>query len=196
MSNRTRCNHGGYRQILKNGNATTEETAHLFFHRVAFLHGIPRTLISDRDPKFTSKFWKELIRLLGTRLAMSSTYHPPTDGQTEQLNQVVEQSLRVACKDETSKWDQQLPLLEISYNNSTHSATGQTPFFLCYKQHPLTPHQPVVPAQVQPAYDFITAMHQHWDTTQKRLRRVQTSQVEEVDKSQMDHQIQIGDPPA
>ncbi|GJP78469.1 hypothetical protein CLOP_g8762 [Closterium sp. NIES-67] len=135
--------------IATHANTTTEETARMFFHRVAYLHGIPRTLDNDRDPKFTRKFWKELMRLLGTRLAMSSAYHPQTDGQTEPLNQIVEQLLRVACKDETSKWDQQLPLLEFSYNNATHSATRQTPFFLCYGWHPLTPQLLLVPAQLQ-----------------------------------------------
>ncbi|GJP69425.1 hypothetical protein CLOP_g417, partial [Closterium sp. NIES-67] len=108
-------------------------------------HGIPTTLISDRDPKFTSKFWKELMSLLGTKLAMSSAYHPQTDGQTERLNQIVEQLLRAACKDEISKWDLHLPVLEFAYNNATHAATGQTPFFLCYGRHPLTPQKPTHP---------------------------------------------------
>ncbi|GJP50749.1 hypothetical protein CLOM_g9918 [Closterium sp. NIES-68] len=72
--------------------ARTEETAQLFVRHIISQHGIPTTLISDRDPKFTSKFWKELMSLLGTKLAMSSAYHPQTDGQTERLNQIVEQS--------------------------------------------------------------------------------------------------------
>ncbi|GJP76205.1 hypothetical protein CLOP_g6580 [Closterium sp. NIES-67] len=84
--------------------ARTEETAQLFFRYILSQHGIPTTLISDRDPKFTSKFWKELMSLLGTKLAMSFAYHPQTDGQTEHLNQIVEQLLRAACKDEISKW--------------------------------------------------------------------------------------------
>ncbi|GJP50204.1 hypothetical protein CLOM_g9349 [Closterium sp. NIES-68] len=74
--------------------ARTEETAQLFVRHIISQHGIPTTLISDRDPKFTSKFWKELMSLLGTKLAMSSAYHPQTDGQTERLNQIVEQLLR------------------------------------------------------------------------------------------------------
>ncbi|GJP56271.1 hypothetical protein CLOM_g15346, partial [Closterium sp. NIES-68] len=69
--------------------ARTEETAQLFVRHIISQHGIPTTLISDRDPKFTSKFWKELMSLLGTKLAMSSAYHPQTDGQTERLNQIV-----------------------------------------------------------------------------------------------------------
>ncbi|CAI7782345.1 unnamed protein product [Closterium sp. NIES-53] len=81
--------------IPTNATATAEATARLFFDRIITIHGIPATLISDRDPKFTSKFWKELMGLLGTKLAMSSAYHPQTDGQTERLNQVVEQSAKV-----------------------------------------------------------------------------------------------------
>ncbi|GJP34822.1 hypothetical protein CLOM_g19239 [Closterium sp. NIES-68] len=102
--------------ILKMGHfipthttARTEETAHSsFVHHLTAWH--PTTLISDRDPKFTSKFWKELMSLLGTKLAMSSAYHPQTDGQTERLNQIVEQLLRAACKDDISKWDLHLPV--------------------------------------------------------------------------------------
>ncbi|GJP80149.1 hypothetical protein CLOP_g10375, partial [Closterium sp. NIES-67] len=96
--------------------------------------------------QFTSKFWKELMSVLGTKLVMSSAYHPQTDGQTERLNQIVEQLLRAACKDDISKWDLHLPILEFAYNNATHAATGQTLFFLCYGRHPLTPQQPNIPA--------------------------------------------------
>ncbi|CAI7854710.1 unnamed protein product [Closterium sp. NIES-53] len=134
--------------VPTNATATAEATARLFFDRIITIHGIPATLISDRDPKFTSKFWKELMGLLGTKLAMSSAYHPQNDGQTERLNQVVEQLLRTACKDDVSHWDTQLPTLEFAYNNASHAATGKTPFFLCYGQEPLTPQQPTTPAHV------------------------------------------------
>ncbi|GJP65689.1 hypothetical protein CLOP_g22557, partial [Closterium sp. NIES-67] len=162
--------------------ARTEETAQLFVRYIISQHGIPTTLISDRDPKFTSKFWKELMSLLGTKLAMSSAYHPQTDGQTERLNQIVEQLLRAACKDEISKWDLHLPVLEFAYNNTTHGATGQTPFFLCYGRHPLTPQKPTASATVQPAHDFITTMHQLWDRTHKRLVDIQQQQKRQADR--------------
>ncbi|GJP47546.1 hypothetical protein CLOM_g6728, partial [Closterium sp. NIES-68] len=83
-----------------------------------------------------------------TIIAMSSAYHPYTDGQTKRLNQIVEQLLRAANKDEISKWDLHLPVLEFAYNNTTHAATGQTSFFLCYGRHPITPQQPTIPATV------------------------------------------------
>ncbi|GJP62116.1 hypothetical protein CLOP_g19211 [Closterium sp. NIES-67] len=132
--------------------ACTELTAQLFVRYIISQHGIPTTLISYQDPKFTSKFWKELMSLLGTKLAMSSAYHLQTDGQIERLNQIVEQLLRAACKDEISKWDLHLPVLEFAYNNATHAATGQMPFFLCYGRHPLTPQQPTIPATIHNAF--------------------------------------------
>ncbi|GJP42069.1 hypothetical protein CLOM_g1661 [Closterium sp. NIES-68] len=173
--------------------ARTEETAQLFVRHIISQHGIPTTLISDRDPKFTSKFWKELMSLLGTKLAMSSAYHPQTDGQTERLNQIVEQLLRAACRDDISKWDLHLPVLEFAYNNATHAATGQTPFFLCYGRHPLTPQKPTTSATVQPAHDFITTMHQLWDRTHKRLLDIQQQQKRQADRHRNDHTITVGD---
>ncbi|CAI7760197.1 unnamed protein product [Closterium sp. NIES-54] len=179
--------------IPTNATATAEATARLFFDRIITIHGIPATLISDRDPKFTSKFWKELMGLLGTKLAMSSAYHPQTDGQTERLNQVVEQLLRTACKDDVSHWDTQLPTLEFAYNNATHAATGKTPFFLCYGREPLTPQQPTTPAHVQAAHDFVTTMQQLWEKTQRRLTTMQNSQKQYADRQRRDHSVAVGD---
>ncbi|CAI7897606.1 unnamed protein product [Closterium sp. NIES-53] len=173
--------------------ACMEETAQLFLKHIISQHRIPTTLISDRDPKFTSKFWKELMSLMGTRLEMSSAYHPQTDGQTERLNQIVEQLLRTACKDDINKWDLHLPVLEFAYNNAKHAATGETPFFLCYGRHPLTPQQPTVPATVQPAQDFVTTMQQLWDRTHKRLQDIQSSQKRLADRHRCDHTIAVGD---
>ncbi|CAI7803618.1 unnamed protein product [Closterium sp. NIES-54] len=179
--------------IPTNATAIAEATARLFFDRIITIHGIPATLISDRDPKFTSKLWKELMGLLGTKLAMSSAYHPQTDGQTERLNQVVEQLLRTACKDDVSHWDTQLPTLEFAYNNASHAATGKTPFFLCYGREPLTPQQPTTPAHVQAAHDFVTTMQQLWEKTQRRLTTMQTSQKQYADRQRRDHSVAVGD---
>ncbi|CAI7867308.1 unnamed protein product [Closterium sp. NIES-53] len=179
--------------IPTNATTTAEATARLFFDRIITIHGIPATLISDRDPKFTSKFWKELMGLLGTKLAMSSAYHPQTDGQTERLNQVVEQLLHTACKDDVSHWDTQLPTLEVAYNNASHAATGKTPFLLCYGREPLTPQQPTTPAHVQAAHEFVTTMQQLWEKTQRRLTTMQNSQKQYGDRQRRDHSVAVGD---
>ncbi|GJP84738.1 hypothetical protein CLOP_g14797, partial [Closterium sp. NIES-67] len=173
--------------------ALTKETVQLFVRYIISQHGIQTTRISDRDPKFTSKFWKGLMSLLGTKIAMSFACRPQTDGQTERLNQIVEQLLRAACKDEISKWDLHLPVLEFAYNNATNAATGQTPFFLCYGRHPLTPQKATASATVQPAHDFITTMPQLWDRTHKRLLEIQQQQKRQAGRHRNDHTITMGD---
>ncbi|GJP63878.1 hypothetical protein CLOP_g20910 [Closterium sp. NIES-67] len=151
-------------------------------------HGIPTHSSPTETPSSPASSGRNLC-LSRTKLAMSSAYHPQTDGQTERLNQIVEQLLRAACKDEISKWDLHLPVLEFAYNNATHAATGQTPFFLCYGRHPLTPQKPTTSATVQPAHDFITTMHQLWDRTHKRLLDIQQQQKRQADRHRNDHTI-------
>ena len=81
-------------------SVTAHETAQLFLEHVFRHHGLPETLVSDRDPRFTSSFWKHLFRLIGSKLAMSTADHPQTDGQTERVNRVLEDTLRFVCAHE------------------------------------------------------------------------------------------------
>src|SRR5438045_4488563 len=94
------------------------EVARLFLHHVIRLHGVPQRIISGRDPRFTSKFWKELHRLLGTNLAMSTAAHPQTDGQTEHANRILEEMLRAYVSYKTDDWDLWLDTAEFAYNNA------------------------------------------------------------------------------
>ena len=115
--------------------ATAPDTALLYFkHVVKNGHGIPEMIVSDRDSKFTSLFWKSLWSLLGTTLAMSTAFHPETDGQTENMNRTLEQMLRVWTNKEQNNWDTLLPYCEMAYNNSKHISTGYSPFYLNYGQ--------------------------------------------------------------
>ena len=82
------------------------------------LHGVPKTIVSDRGTQFVSSFWKQLHALMGTKLLYSTSYHPQTDGQTERVNQVLEDMLRCCVLNYSNKWDECLPLAEFSYNNS------------------------------------------------------------------------------
>lgn len=97
------------------------------------MHGVPETIISDRDTRMTSRFWTILNVALGTRLNFSSTYHAQNDGQMERVNQVVEDLLRMYCMDQHYKWEEYFPLVEFAYNNSFHAYLGMTPFEALYR---------------------------------------------------------------
>jgi hypothetical protein len=97
---------------------------------VAFyrLHGLLASIISDRDPVFTSKFWQSLFKLAGTTLKLSSSYHPQTDGPTKRVNQCLETFLRCFVHACPKKWKDWLPAVEFWYNTSFHSSLGRSPF--------------------------------------------------------------------
>ena len=92
------------------------------------LHGIPKKIVSDRDPKFTSNFWKGLFNGFGTNLNFSTTYHLESDGQTKRMNQVIEDMLRMYVMDKLSKWEDYLYLVEFDYNNGYHASLKMIPF--------------------------------------------------------------------
>ncbi|CAI5729886.1 unnamed protein product [Peronospora effusa] len=114
-------------------------TAELFIDRVFRQHGLPVAIVSDRDPRFTSKFWKSVFQVLGTRLDMSTADHPQTDGQTERVNRVVEDILRSVCAETPKRWSSMLPVVEFALNNSVHASTGYTPFYVNGLTHPRVP---------------------------------------------------------
>lgn len=97
------------------------------------LHGLPKTIISNRDRVFTSSVWQQLFRLSDTKLMMSSSYHPQTDGQTERLNQCVEGFLRCTVHSCPRQWSKWISVAEFWYNTSIHSALGKSPFEVLYR---------------------------------------------------------------
>jgi transposase InsO family protein len=106
---------------------TAEETATSFLHGVYRLHGLPRVLVSDRDPKFVTGFLQTLWRRLGTRLNMSSIRHPKTNGLTKRVNITFQQLLRCFCCYDGSDWTTLLPQVEFAYNASRALGIEQTP---------------------------------------------------------------------
>ena len=115
---------------------TSAALAKLYRDKVWRIHGIPRRIISDRGPQFASKFMKELCNALGIERNLSTAYHPQTDGQTERINQEVEAYLRNFVNYRQNDWADWLSMAEFHYNDKTHSATKNTPFFLTYGVHP------------------------------------------------------------
>ena len=129
---------------------TGQETAALYVREVFRLHGWPEVLITDRDTRFTSEFFRSMCHQLGIRQAMSSARHPQTDGQTERMNRVLEETIRHYVEPNMDNWDVLLPAAEFAVNNSFSQTIGTTPFFLNYGYHPkvplevgLSPHSPL-----------------------------------------------------
>lgn len=111
---------------------TAVTVAKAFIANVVRLHGVPTSIVSDRDKVFISSFWQTLFQLQGTKLCMSSSYHPQTDGQTEVVNRTLEQYLRCFAGDQPRKWSEWISWAEFSYNTSIHSSTKMTPFEAVY----------------------------------------------------------------
>ncbi|GJZ37726.1 putative reverse transcriptase domain-containing protein [Tanacetum coccineum] len=109
-----------------------DKLARLYLKEVVTRHGIPVSIICDRDPRFASNFWRSFQKALGTRLDMSTAYHPETDGQSERTIQTLEDMLRACVIDFGNGWEGHLPLIEFSYNNSYHASIKAAPFEALY----------------------------------------------------------------
>ena len=127
-------------------NITARQTAQLFVDRVWSLHGLPKSVVTDRGRQFLNSFNAALLKLVGTKHNCSSAYHPESDGQTERVNRILGEMLRHFTNLKYTDWDDYLPLVEFAHNNAPTTATGMSPFFCCYGKHPLTPMSAVIAA--------------------------------------------------
>ncbi|GJW84133.1 putative reverse transcriptase domain-containing protein [Tanacetum coccineum] len=109
-----------------------DKLARLYLKEVVARHGIPVSIICDRDPRFTSNFWRSFQKAMGTRLDMSTAYHPETDGQSERTIQTLKDMLRACVIDFGKGWEGHLPLIKFSYNNSYHASIKDAPFEALY----------------------------------------------------------------
>jgi transposase InsO family protein len=121
--------------------STAEDLAYAINKTVIANYGLPEEWITDRDKLFTSKFWQTLMSLLGSKIKLSTSYHPQTDGITERLNQTVEIYLRKYLDDQQDDWVVYLPTAQFAYNSSNHTTTGISPHFATYGRHPTAYHQ-------------------------------------------------------
>jgi transposase InsO family protein len=115
------------------------QLAELYMSRIVCLHGVPKKIMSDRGTQFTSKFSDGLHETLDTQLRFSSAYHPQTDGQTERVNQILEDMLRACALQYGRSWDKSLSYAEFSYNNSYQEGLKMAPFEMLYGRRCRTP---------------------------------------------------------
>jgi hypothetical protein len=114
----------------------TNHIANLFFKEVVRLHGLPRSIVSDRDTKFVGHFWRNLWKKQGKNLSFISSYHPQTDGKTKVVNKILGDLLRSLVTEHHSQWDHILPQVEFSYNDSINRRTTLSPFQIVYGTQP------------------------------------------------------------
>ncbi|OWZ02257.1 Retroelement [Phytophthora megakarya] len=119
-------------------DVTSVQTARLFVDMVFKHHGMPNDYVSDRDPRFTARFWQEVFTLLGTQFSMSTADHPQTDGQTKRVNRVLVDLLKSYAQS-FHNWSDYLPMSEFGINNAVHASTGHTPFYINAMRHPRLP---------------------------------------------------------
>ena len=140
--------------------------AELFVQYVVSQHGLPTNIVSDRGSKFVSKFWRQLTSDLDIKLNLSTAYHPQTDGQTERVNQVLEQYLRVFTSYNQDDWSKLLAQASFAYNNTKHSAIKLSPFYANFGYHPrwvneISPIEGVDVPEATNIASSITELHQH-----------------------------------
>ena len=177
-----------------NKTVTGEETARLFVENVYKYHGLPDDIISDRGTQFTSKFWQSLFKILQVKIKLSSAYHPQTDGQTERVNQVLEQYLRCSINYHQDNWVDLLPIAEFAYNNTFQESIRQTPFFANYASHPRFDSLNLSLAKNPAAQDLATRLSEIHKEMKARLVEAQERQKMNADKSRKQHpNISVGD---
>ncbi|BEI92709.1 uncharacterized protein CcaverHIS019_0503370 [Cutaneotrichosporon cavernicola] len=162
--------------------ATAKDTAFLFLANVVRLHGIPVRIVSDRDPKFTSAFWKAIHTALGTKLLLSTAFHPQTDGQSERQVRTLKEALRHFVNARQNNWFYLLPLLEIAFNSSVHASSNVTPFELDLGFHPrLLNHPASTSHDDKDAGVFIDALNAATVDAVEALQHAQARQAGQYD---------------
>jgi hypothetical protein len=180
--------------IAMKSDYTSKSVAELFMHNIVKLHGMPKSIVSDRDKVFTSAFWQQLFKLQGTSLAMSSAYHPQTDGQTEVLNKGLELFLRCFSFHNPKSWYKVLSWAEYWYNTAFQTSIGMTPFKALYGREPpyLTRYEPQVndpPALQEELMERDKILQQ----LKSNLERAQQYMKKQADKHRSDITLQVGD---
>jgi len=177
---------------LKGYNA--KQLAHIINDRIIARHGIPKSIISDRDPLFTSNFWATLLAMIGTKRRLSTAYHPQTDGQTERTNRTMKAYLRMYTNEKQDNWVSILPMAQLAYNNKLSEATGMTPFFANHGRHPNLFTKTYPSPKAEAAITTAEEWKQTHETLKQSLEKAQTASISHVNKKRkMAPQLREGD---
>lgn len=167
--------------------------APVFMSEIYRLHGMPKTIVSDRDRVFVSRFWQELFKLNGTTLCFSSAYHPQSDGQTEVTNRILQTFLRCFVSDTPKLWVSMLPLAEHWYNSSYQSAIKMTPFEALYGRPPPNMCSYVSGSTVVATLDETLAQrHQMLAVIKLNLQKAQSRMRSHANNGRMDKEFEVG----
>jgi len=173
---------------------SVDKWAQLYLKEIVRLHGVPVSVVSDRDTRFTSRFWKSLQEALGTQLKFSTAFHPQTDGQTERLNQILEDMLRACVLDFAGSWDTYLYLVEFAYNNSYQATIQMAPFEALYGRRCRTPiYWEEVGSKPLLGPDLLRTTNEAIQKIKKRILTAQSHQKSYADIRRKDLEFEVGD---
>nr|APU93382.1 putative gag-pol polyprotein [Marshallia obovata] len=173
---------------------TSEKIAETFVNEIVARHGVPISIVSDRDTRFTSRFWRKFHKAMGTKLLISTAYHPQTDGQSERTIQTLEDMLRACIFDFGGSWDDHLPLAEFSYNNSYHSSIGVSPFEMLYGRRCRTPVcWGEIGQKELGSKEIVAATAEKFDQIKARLKAAQERQKAYADPKRKAIKFEAGD---
>jgi transposase InsO family protein len=164
-------------------NVTAQQVARLYYDNVYRLHGLPKSIISDRDAKFTGDFWSTMQKLFGTDLLMSTAYHPQTDGQTERTNRTILQILRNYVNRNGSNWAKFITTVEFAINSAVNSSTGKSPFEIVYGYLPRILPPAIYDDSTPAAMDFVEARMLHHLEAQDAIIAAKTEQSERTNRT-------------
>ena len=178
--------------IQETTDTLTSEGLHkIYLSRVYRPHGAPDKWITDRGPQYSSKYTLETNRLLEIETALSTAYHPQTDGSSERLNQEIEQVLRTVVNHHQDDWVDWLPLVEFALNNRYHKGLGMTPFYANYGFHPQIGSLPLIDTPIPSVADFV----EHIKEVQKTTERALTQAAEDMKRFYDRHRGETPDYP-
>ncbi|RVW76146.1 Transposon Ty3-I Gag-Pol polyprotein [Vitis vinifera] len=176
-------------------DCTVEETTRLFLKHVVKYWGLPKYIISDRNPRFTGKFWTELFKLMGLELHFSTSFHPQTDGQTERVNALLELYLRHFVSANQRDWAKLLDIAQFSYKLQRSEATNKSTFELATGQQPLTPHTLTIDytGRSPAAFKFAKGWHEQADIARSYLDKATKKMKKWADKKRRHTEYKVGD---